>query len=152
MKSSNTIRKKLSKVSKQILILLSVSGIILFDFNFSFEKLKEIHIEKEKKLGNEKVNKQLYCYFDKNHIQKKIVTDYQYLWILPQLSNLFEDGRIQSLQPSDPVFSEESVGYLLMTPLFDSSNILPGFIEEKIKSGEYIEIFNFDGYRFIKIR
>jgi hypothetical protein len=145
-------KNSLSKLAKLVFIILTASGIIVFDVKLNFEKLKEIHREEEKKLGDERVNEQLYLYNKLHPIDKQIVTDYSYLSILPEISKSYKYGQIQILKPSDPIFSDESVGFLLMSPLLNSSTVLPDFIEERIKSGEYTEIFNFTEYRFIKIK
>ncbi|MGD0342433.1 MAG: hypothetical protein ABSA76_12085 [Bacteroidales bacterium] len=106
----------------------------------------------EKENGEKEVNQQLYLYNSQTPIDKFIVTDYQYLWILPEIDKYFKDGQIQNLKPSDMIFNDESVGYLLWTPSNDNSKDVPAFIETRIESGQYKEIFNCKGYRFIKIR
>lgn len=111
-----------------------------------------MHTAKEKKLGVQEVNQQLYLYNNQTPIEKKIVTDYQYLWVLPYISSYFQDGAVQNLEPSSQIFNDESVGFLLSSPSSDISSQVPGFIEERIKSGQYTEIFSTKGYRFIKIR
>lgn len=140
------------KATKWILIILIPIGIILFNRNLNLDELIKIHIEKEKKNGVKEVNQALYQYNALAPINKFIVTDYQYLWILPEISQFFRDGTIQSLEPSSPELLDESVGFLLWTPSPDNSKTLPDFIETGIKTGLYKEIFNYEGYRFIKIR
>jgi hypothetical protein len=144
--------KLLYKAAKWIVLILILSGIILFNNKLNREKLIAIHIEKEKENGVKGVNQGLYKYNSENPIGKFIVTDYQYLWILPEISQFFMDGQIQDLEASNKIFTDESVGFLLWTPSPDDSKIIPAFIEEGIKTGKYTEIFNYDGYRFIKIR
>jgi hypothetical protein len=140
------------KLAKLIIFILTASGIILFNDKLNFERLKEIHTGKEKKVGDVRVNEQLYLYNKLRPFDKLIVTDYSYLWILPEISKSFKYGQIQILKPADPIFSDESVGFLFMSPLFNASTVLPEFIEERIRSGEYTEIFNYGEYRLIKIR
>jgi hypothetical protein len=152
MKLLNIKRNIIIKATKGILIVLIAFGIILFNKNLDLEKLKEIHIEKEKENGVKEVNQALYQYNTQTTINKLILTDYQYLWILPEISQLFKDGAIQNLEPSSPILTDESVGFLLWTPSPDNSKVMPDFIETAIKTGQYKEIFNYDGYRFIKIR
>jgi len=140
------------KAVKVILILMVISVIMLFNKYLDFEKLKEIHTEKEKKIGNEKVNRQLYNYNEKYPFNKFIITDYQYLKVLPEINRFFRNGTIQDLKPSDPIFTDRTIGFILMTTIFNPSKELPDYIEERINSGEYIEIFNINDCRFIKIR
>ncbi|MCE5347761.1 MAG: hypothetical protein LLG13_15950 [Bacteroidales bacterium] len=116
------------------------------------ERLIKIHVEKEKRLGLKEVNQQLYLYNAKTPIDKFIITDYQYLRILPDLRKYFRYGEIQSLEPSSLIFNDESNGYLLWTPSDNNSKVVPNFVETRIESGQYKEVFNYKGYRFIKIR
>lgn len=152
MNSQENRGKMIYKAAKWILLVLTLMGIILFNKKLNRERLIEIHIEKEKENGVKGVNQALYKYNSETPIGKFIVTDYQYLWILPEISPYFQDGQIQVLDPSNKIFTDESAGFLLWTPSPDGSKIFPAFIEEGIKTGKYTEIFNFEAYRFIKIR
>jgi hypothetical protein len=152
MNSQNNKGKMLYSAAKWILLILILSGIILFNKKMNRERLIEIHIEKEKENGVKGLNQALYKYNSESPIGKFIVTDYQYLWILPEISQTFMDGQIQDLDPSNKIFTDETVGFLLWTPSPDNSKTMPAFIEEGIKTGKYTEIFNYEGYRFIKIR
>lgn len=152
MSTKTNKRKIVYTVAKAILIILILSGIILFNKRMNLERLISIHTEKEKENGVKGVNLELYKYNSENPVGKFIVTDYQYLWILPEISQFFMDGQIQNLEPSNEIFADESVGFLLWTPSADDSKAVPLFIEEGIINGKYTEIFNFEGYRFIKIR
>ncbi|MCX6335299.1 MAG: hypothetical protein NT092_13540 [Bacteroidia bacterium] len=149
MKNSRKILVITIKIIPFILVIVSI---ILFNKRWDFESLKAVHIEKEKRVGDDEVNRQLYLYNTQTPIEKYIVTDYQYLWILPEISKYFMDGSIETLELSSSIFENESVGYLLWTPSSDNSKQMPEFIEARIESGKYQEIFNYKGYRFIKIR
>lgn len=144
-------KKLIVNASGLILIILICYGIFSFNRNFNFEKLRSIHIAMEKELGEKELNRLLYSYDSLFPIDKFIFTDYKYLRLLPTFNKYYSDGEVQKLQPSDTVFSKESVGYLLMTPV-SSKPELPDFIEKQIASGVYKDIFNINGYRFIKIR
>lgn len=134
------------------IILIVVAGFMLLSKSMSIENLKRIHIGKEKMLGEKEVNMNLYNYNDTAAIIKLIFTDYQYLWVLPEISSFFADGRIQDLKPSDPVLTSGKIGYLLWTPpSAGEMKQMPSFIGERIRSGDYKEIFSCKGYRFIKI-
>lgn len=152
MSSNENKRKAIYKAAKWIVLILILSGLILVNNKLTRDKLISIHIEKEKENGVKGVNQALYKYNSESPIGKLIVTDYQYLWILPEISQLFMDGQIQDLEPSNKIFADESVGFLLWTPSPDNSKTIPGFIEDSIKNGKFTEIFNYEGYRFIKIR
>jgi hypothetical protein len=145
-------RKKFISTGGWIALILIIAGIVLFNKYLSREKLIEIHIKKEMKNGVKEVNQALYKYNSVTTITKSIITDYQYLWILPEISQTFRDGAIDKLEPSGPELDDESVGFLLWTPSADGSRRIPEFIENRIISGQYSEIFNVEGFRFIKIR
>lgn len=144
-------RNIIINVIKWILIILIPIGIILFNKYFNLDKLIKIHVEKEKENGEKEVNQQLYIYNTQTPIDKFIVTDYQYLSVLPDIDKYFRDNDISSLKSSSQIFEDKSVGFLLWTPSYDDSRKVPDFIEAKIKSGQYTEVFNTKGYRFIKI-
>ncbi len=152
MSTKESNRKSIFRAAKWILLILILSGVFLINKKMPRERLIAIHTEKEKENGVPGVNQALYKYNSENPIGKQIVTDYQYLWILPEISHLFRDGRVQDLEQSNNIFTDESVGFLLSTPSAEGSITIPEFIEEGIKTGKYTEIFNFEGYRFIKIR
>lgn len=145
-------RNIIVKATKVILIIFLPLVILLFNKNLDLERLIKIHVEKEKRLGLKEVNQQLYLYNAKTPIDKFIITDYQYLRILPDLRKYFRYGEIQSLEPSSLIFNDESNGYLLWTPSDNNSKVVPNFVETRIESGQYKEVFNYKGYRFIKIR
>jgi hypothetical protein len=60
----------------------------------------------------------------------------------------FKYGEISKLEPSSRLLNDKSNGYLLYTP---NQKEMPPFIEAKIASGQYKEIFSCKEYRFIKI-
>jgi hypothetical protein len=138
-------------IFKALLTLLIISGIFLFNKHYNFEKLKSIHLEKEKLLGEEDINMQLYSYYDKYGIDKYIVTDYPYMDVLPYLKDHVYWSKPGDLEPSSNVFSDESFGFLLFTPSIDSSKAVPEFVKSRVSTGEYTEIFYCRGYIFIKI-
>jgi hypothetical protein len=138
------------RAGKLFFLICVVTGIILFNKYFDLDSLKKIHIEKEKELGDREINQELFRYDSHEQIVKSILTDYHYLFILPGLEKYSVWGVVNELQPENPVFGDTTIGYLLATP--SSTNEIPAFIESKIKSGEYKEIFYKNGYRFIKIR
>jgi hypothetical protein len=150
MYPSNNIRSIIKPTIRLILLICSIAVVIVFNKYFDLEKLKKIHIDQEKRIGEAEVNKALYKYDSETHIVKSIHTDYNYLSVLPGLRKYYVGGAVQELQTSSPLFDDISIGYLLTTP--SGSNEIPVFIETRIKSGQYIEIFNIKGYRFIKIR
>jgi hypothetical protein len=150
MKLQKNKRERNIKAGKLIFLICVVIGIILFNEYYDLDSLKRIHIEKEKELGDREVNRELFRYDSQERIVKSIFTNYHYLFILPGMEKYSVWGVVQELQPENPIFDDTTIGYLLSTP--SVTNELPAFIESKIKSGEYKEIFNKNGYRFIKIR
>jgi hypothetical protein len=135
-----------------LLFILIAISMIMFNKYFNLNSLVRIHIEKEKKLGNEEVNRKLYSYNSQTPISKLIGTDYQYLWVLPELYKSFYDCDLNKMDSASLIFKDELVGYILWTPTEDPIRQLPEFIERRIKSGQYQEVFNCKGYRFIRIR
>lgn len=149
----NSIKKRrgilIKSAKATIYALLIISGIFSVK-NLTLEDLIKIQIEKEKKIGDEGVNQRLYLYNVQFPIDKFIVTNYQYLGYLPDLRKYDMEYVLKDLDPASLIFNDSTVGYILWTPY--NSLKLADFIETGIRSGQYKELFNYNGYRFIKIR
>jgi hypothetical protein len=142
-------RNILLKAAKFALYSLLAVCIIFLALKPSLKDLIRIQTDKERKIGNESLNQKLYLYNSRSPVDKLIVSDYVYLAFLPDLKKYFLEVHLPELKSSDPIFEDPKVGYILWTPY----NInLPDFIETKVESGLYKEIFNYNGFRFIKIR
>ena len=145
-------RNIIIKTGKLILLISISVGIILFNKNVNIKRLIESQNYRLLELGDKEVNHKLYLYNAETAIDKSIITDYHYLKLLPDIGQYFEYGDIKTLDPSNKIFKDESVGFLLWNPWYADSTKFPHFIESGIKSGFYKEIFNTKGFRFIKIR
>lgn len=154
------VRTQISQFKKTILVsiiilvfFLSIPFVIIpYNKRLNLNRLKESQDVQLKLLGNEYVNRALSNYNEKSPITKKIVSDYAYLMIQPEINQFFEYVNIENLEPTSNIFSDESYGFLLWTSQNTDSTKFPDFIESRIKSGDYSEVFKHDGYRFIKIR
>jgi hypothetical protein len=149
----NSIKKRrgiLIKSAKAVICALLIISVIFSVKYLTLEDLIKIQIDKEKKIGDEGVNQRLYLYNAQFPIDKFIVTNYQYLGFLPDLRKYDMEYVLKDLEPASLIFNDSTVGYILWTPY--NSLKLPDFIETGIKSGQYKELFNYNGYRFIKIR
>ena len=142
----------LSRVTVLVLIISIPVGIIIFNKHVNMERLQESQKYRLMEIGDKDVNLKLYSYNTLNPINKKIITDYHYLSILPELGQFFEYGKIENLEATSKVLKDESCGFLLWTSWYADSTKLPSFIGIRLKSGEYTEVFRHKGYRFIKIR
>jgi hypothetical protein len=150
MKQSAKKNRVLLKSAKLAVLVLAGIGFVLSGENFSKENLIKNQIEKEKLIGDKELNQKLYLYNDQFHVDKYIATDYQYLAFLPILDKYSMQFLLRDTGNVKLVFTDKTVGYILWTPY--NAKILPEYIETGIKSGQYKEIFNYNGYRFIKIR
>lgn len=147
IKKNRVMLKKSVKLS--VCVLLAISVIYLVK-KVTLKDLIKIQAEKERKIGDEGVNQRLYLYNEQFPVNKFIVTNYSYLGILPDLGKYDMEYVLRDLKETSLIFNNEAVGYILWTP-YNFLN-LPDFIESGIRSGRYSEIFNYHGYRFIKIR
>jgi hypothetical protein len=143
----NTVFLKSARLA--VLVLIG-SGFILFGGKFSKENLIRKQIEKEKLIGDKKLNQKLYLYNDQFPVDMYISTDYQYLTYLPILGKYSMQYPLRDSGNVKLIFTDKTIGYILWTPY--NAKILPEYIEAGIKSGQYKEIFNYNGFRFIKIR
>ncbi|MFH0842530.1 MAG: hypothetical protein V1903_07915 [Bacteroidota bacterium] len=145
--------KKVILIAWKIFVIIFIlAGILLFNKKIDLERLIASQNFRVKSLGDESVNQLLYEYNEENHINKLILTNYVYLKLLPELNQYYQHQEIQSLEPSSKILTNESIGYLLWVPWYVDSSKFPSFIEERIRSGIYEEIFIEEGFRFIKIR
>jgi hypothetical protein len=93
-----------------------------------------------KRVGNLQLNLKLYEYYKKNGLQGKIFSKYPYLRYLPVLRDYWAEER------DDP-----GVYYYLET--FSRSNKqLVREIKQKLKTGEYTQLFIDGQYLFIKVK
>jgi hypothetical protein len=138
------------KSARLAVYTILIVGVVYLEKNLTLERLVKIQVDKEKKIGDKEVNQQLYLYNAQFPIDKFIITNYQYLGYLPDLGKFDMEYILKDLEPASLILKDSTVGYILWTPY--NSLKLPDFIETKIKSGQYKEIFNSNGYRFIKIR
>ncbi len=149
------IKIKKSIVSKVILMIFIIAipaGIFIFNKKVDLVKLKASQDFRLKDLGYKEVNQNLYLYNAKSPISKYIFTDYQYLKLLPEIGQYYFGGQIKNIIPKSEILNDETIGFLLWSPEYADSTEFPSFIEERIRSGSYKELFNQDGFRFIKIR
>ena len=149
----NSIKKRkgiLIKSAKAAMYALLIISVIFSVKYLTLEDLIKIQIDKERKIGDAGLNQRLYLYNAQFPIDKFIVTNYQYLGFLPDLKKYNMEYVLKDLEPASLIFNDSTVGYILWTPY--NSLKLPDFIETGIKSGQYNELFNYNGYRFIKIR
>jgi hypothetical protein len=143
--------KIIPSVPKWIIIFLIIAaGIYVVNKKITNERLKESQEFRLKLLGDAEVNQKLYIYNTENPINKLIITDYHYLKLLPDIGKYFKYNDLQNIDPQ--IFTDESVGYMLWSSWYTDPQKFPEFIESGIKSGLYKEIFNHNGFRFIKIR
>lgn len=131
-----------------MLLLISVS-ILFVIAKTGRERMITSQTFRLKLLGDPGVNQRLYSYDSLNPITSKIISDYAYLMILPDLDQHLVYCNIQSLKQSDKVFQDNTAGYILYSPA--RYETCPPFIRENIDAGLYKEIFNYNGYSFIKI-
>jgi len=135
-----------------IITILIVVGIFLFNKKTDQVRLIEAQNFRVLRLGEEEVNQKIFIYNTDSAINGNVLTDYVYLRIMPEIGKFFQYGDIQSLDSANNILNNEKIGFLLWTPGDSNSKKFPDFIESKINSGSYKEIFNHKGFRFIKIR
>lgn len=133
-------------------LIMAAASAILLNANLSMERLKRSQDFRLKRLGDEEVNEKLYLFKSTDSINRKIITDYHYLKLLPEIGQYFQYGLIQDMDSTSAIIQDESVGFLLWNPWYADSTKFPAFIDTSIQSGLYKEIFEHNGFRFIKIR
>lgn len=134
--------------------ILIFAAIVFFLLNstLTIERLQKSQDFRLKRLGDEEVNEKIYLYKSNEPFDRKIITDYHYLELLPEIGKYYEYGQIQDLKSDSSLIQDDSTGFLLWSPWYKDSTSFPSFIDANIKSGLYDEIFDHNGFRFIKLR
>ncbi len=120
-------------------------------------KKKQAKIEREMGLTN--LNNLLYEYHEKHGINKKIISNYEYIGMLPGFEGKltyhgFEpalDDKYLKFEVEDyfRFINDSEVGFILFPGY--ANKIVLGDILARMEKGEYTLIFESNGYRFVKI-
>lgn len=151
---------KLNKLFKKILLLryivlvilcwLMILGYVSTNKRLTYKKLYNDHINKEKKIGNDQINSNLYEYFNDNVDDKLILSNYQYLGFLPDLKVRYKLDHFNSIDVFLENIEDKNVYYIMLGS--SSSKEIIEFVNKQILSNKYKEIFDIRGYKFVKIR
>ncbi|MCP5050427.1 MAG: hypothetical protein GY940_24905, partial [bacterium] len=138
-----------------LLIALLAVLVILSFTELKKENLIRHQNQQRMELGEADLNQRLYQFHKKEGIKGKIVTNYLYLSVLPELKQFFipRNGRITSafLDYLESIEGKD-IRYLLMPVVNKSEKETYRRIHEKLKTGRYRLIFKLRGYRFMDIR
>jgi hypothetical protein len=131
------------RFSISILPLAGVITALLVLLNFTIFK-KELIIKNQltqlKNIGDIRLNKKLYRYYEKNGFEGRVFSRYPYFKYLPVLRDYWEPER-----------QDRGVHYFLDTfsrPHKESVRV----VKKKLKTGEYTLLFKHNEYLFIKIK
>ncbi len=69
--------------------LLAVAGIFYLNEQWPAERMKLSQIEQKKQLGIPHLNQKLYNYADEHGFNGGILSDYRYIWLLPEIKEYF---------------------------------------------------------------
>jgi hypothetical protein len=143
MTETTPINHRLPRFRISILPLAVVITALSVLLNFTIFK-KELIIKNQltqlKNIGDIRLNKKLYRYYDENGFPGKVFSRYPYFKYLPVLRDYWAPER-----------QESSVHYFLDTfnrP--DKESVRQ--VKKKLKTGEYILLFKHNEYLFIKIK
>ncbi len=150
--------KKIPVVNIPVFPLIIVVLLGLAAMNFTFLEKDTIirgQINKKMKMGDTELNTLLYRFHKEQAITGKIATNYQYLRYLPGLEQFYHyhPGRVSSefLEFLDTPGGKE-IHFLLVPRILEIEKDVYRRYREKLKSGQYREIFRHRGYQFIKVR
>ncbi|MFC2159130.1 hypothetical protein ACFLQS_00225 [Actinomycetota bacterium] len=163
-----SIRSKVVKIRLwpgRVLFLLVFIAILasVFLVGAYGDKIKQKQIEKQKTIGNQELNQQIFDYKEKYGIEGKIITDYYWITVMPGFEGssvriFFENDNFVILSNSDSyelvdpisLSDEDTFGFLISDMYFKDPLLKSGF-DPKIGNGEYSLLFSSNGYTFIKI-
>jgi hypothetical protein len=127
------------------------------------DTIKHKQIEKQKTIGIQELNQQIYDYKEEYGIKGKIITDYYWITVLPDfegssLKIFLENDNFVILSNSDSyelvdptALAEEDTFGFLISDMYFKDPLIKSKFDPKIRSGEYSLIFSSDAYNFIKI-
>jgi hypothetical protein len=121
------------------------------------ERLIAHHHRMERELGNAALNAQLYAQYDRQPFSRLILTNYGFLFHLPDLRDLgvFENF-VRTSTPESAEFAEyrkhledPGIGYILLS--IDAYPSIMRDIEERLEHGDFKLLFRAEGYLFVEI-
>lgn len=141
-------------------VVASAAALIATGIGFGLsptpERLIAHHRRLERELGNAALNARLYAEYDKQPFTRRIVTDYVFMFKLPELGRLGVQQEFVSSAAEPVEFAEyqkrlldPNIGYLLL-PV----NAVPSIVrdvEERIQRGDVKLLFRAEGYLFVEI-
>jgi len=149
------------KVMKRVSLMIAVLGrppvmIYLFAFlillfllptKYSDSYMIKKSVALQKTIGTVEVNNFLYDYYLTNGLDGKILTDYQYLGSLPELSSYYVLG-YSDTDNFLSQFIEPEIGYALIDNRLASSKVLL-YINSLLDSGKIIKLFSYEDFSFV---
>jgi hypothetical protein len=132
-----------------IFFLPVIAAIVLvwLQQKFSDEYLIYKAVAKQRQIGGTKLNEELYRYSSANNITGLILTDYQYLGSLPELSQHYLLGKSQKNEFIE-LSKSPLVGYVLISELFANPNV-SRYFNRLAEQGKIEFIFEANGWRFL---
>jgi hypothetical protein len=121
------------------------------------ERLIAHHRRMERELGNAALNAQLYAQYDRQPFSRLILTNYGFLFHLPDLADLgvFENF-FRTSTPESAEFAEyrkhledPRIGYILLS--IDAYPSIMRDVEERLEHGDFKLLFRAEGYLFVEI-
>ncbi|MFH1457229.1 MAG: hypothetical protein ABIF17_03940 [Patescibacteria group bacterium] len=141
----------------KLIYIILILILVFFGLNFYFSKdfLINKQIKLQKSIGSSVLNKNLYSYKEENNINGKILTDYRYLYYLPELEDRylwfnFKEKEIADINPFITQIKDDNIKYILYPPQ-ETNQIISDYIQEKIDEEKYEIVFEVNKYVFINI-
>jgi hypothetical protein len=146
---------KLRKFPLFFVLLMLMFIVAFYNFKYPASRLREMHLEKQKQIGNVGLNELLYKYKEREGITGKILTNYQILNYLPGFEPFYQVYYFESvtdpandLQLFKRVSTPSNVGYLLVSE--DSNPLIISELEKGIAQGNYELLFRVHQFIFVR--
>lgn len=153
------LRKLHLKTSKRtrflivsIITVTSILYLLYLNQKMTLERLIKAQEFRQTQIYEKDLHEKLYQFNSESPIDKKILTNYHYLEKLPEIGKYCKFFYIENLESKSGILQDTTIGFILWKPVFLLDFKTTAFIDSAIASGQYREIFEHNGYRFIKIR
>jgi hypothetical protein len=116
---------------------------LLIILNFTLlkqDKLIDNQLAQQRLIGDVRLNKLLYDYYDKKGLKGKVFSKYPYFKHLPVLRDYWATNR------------EDQDVYYIIEDFKRPRKDITREIKQKLKTGEYTLLFSHGRYKFIKVR
>jgi hypothetical protein len=146
----DVVSRSARPATRAIVWLIPLAGLallLLLPLRFRDADMIRLAREKQKQIGEPRLNERLYDYHHRIGFQGKILTDYQILLALPEIGSHFMLGYTNQMEFLDLARRPE-VGYALYSARWSRPEVA-GWFSKRLREGRIARIFECDGWTLV---